>query len=58
MTEPKKYNPTELEEKWYAYWLAHNYFHSTPDERTPYTLFDFYSYYLVAQVQLDFMLQR
>ena len=38
MTEPKKYNPTELEEKWYAYWLAHNYFHSTPDERTPYTI--------------------
>ena len=33
-----KYNPTELEEKWYAYWLAHNYFHSTPDERTPYTI--------------------
>ena len=38
MTEPKKYNPTELEEKWYVYWLAHNYFHSTPDERTPYTI--------------------
>ena len=38
MTEPKKYNPTDLEEKWYAYWLAHNYFHSTPDERTPYTI--------------------
>ena len=36
--EPQKYNPTELEEKWYAYWLAHNYFHSTPDERTPYTI--------------------
>jgi len=33
-----KYNPTDLEEKWYAYWLAHNYFHSTPDERTPYTI--------------------
>ena len=33
-----KYNPTELEEKWYAYWLAHNYFHSIPDERTPYTI--------------------
>jgi len=33
-----KYNPTELEEKWYAYWLAHNYFHSTPDERAPYTI--------------------
>ena len=33
-----KYNPTDLEQKWYAYWLAHNYFHSTPDERTPYTI--------------------
>ena len=38
MTEPTKYNPTDLEEKWYAYWLTHNYFHSTPDERTPYTI--------------------
>jgi len=33
-----KYNPTDLEQKWYAYWLTHNYFHSTPDERTPYTI--------------------
>ncbi|MBO1884441.1 valine--tRNA ligase [Capnocytophaga sp. Marseille-Q4570] len=38
MTEPTKYNPTDLEEKWYAYWLTHNYFHSTPDDRTPYTI--------------------
>ncbi|MDO4229772.1 MAG: valine--tRNA ligase [Capnocytophaga sp.] len=38
MEIPSKYVPTQVEEKWYAYWLKHNFFHSTPDERTPYTI--------------------
>ncbi|MDR0667984.1 MAG: valine--tRNA ligase [Prevotellaceae bacterium] len=33
-----KYNPTEIEGKWYAYWMAHQLFHSEPDEREPYTI--------------------
>ena len=33
-----KYNPAEVEDKWYAYWLDHKCFHSEPDEREPYTI--------------------
>jgi len=33
-----KYNPVELEKKWYAYWMEKNYFHSVPDEREPFTI--------------------
>ena len=33
-----KYNPSQVEDKWYAYWLEHKYFHSEPDEREPYTI--------------------
>jgi len=33
-----KYNPAEVEDKWYAYWLAHRLFHSEPDDREPYTV--------------------
>ena len=33
-----KYVPGEVEDKWYAYWLKHNLFHSTPDSREPYTV--------------------
>lgn len=33
-----KYNPSPVENKWYAYWLEKNFFASTPDERTPYTI--------------------
>ncbi|QIG89440.1 valine--tRNA ligase [Chryseobacterium sp. POL2] len=33
-----KYNPQETEQKWYSYWLENNYFHSTPDDRPPYTI--------------------
>ncbi|MEZ3521372.1 MAG: valine--tRNA ligase, partial [Muribaculaceae bacterium] len=39
MTEiPQKYNPAEVEDKWYAYWLEHKLFHSEPDSREPYTV--------------------
>ncbi|MCF0176475.1 MAG: valine--tRNA ligase [Bacteroidales bacterium] len=33
-----KYNPSETEDKWYAYWLKNRFFHSEPDEREPYTI--------------------
>ena len=33
-----KYNPSEVEDKWYAYWLKNKFFHSEPDAREPYTI--------------------
>src|SRR5574344_1468014 len=33
-----KYNPSEVEDKWYAYWLNNRCFHSEPDSREPYTI--------------------
>jgi valyl-tRNA synthetase len=33
-----KYDPALTEDKWYAYWLKYNFFHSEPDEREPYTI--------------------
>lgn len=33
-----KYNPADVEEKWYAYWLKNGYFKSRPDGREPYTV--------------------
>ncbi|KAF0237887.1 MAG: valyl-tRNA, partial [Prolixibacteraceae bacterium] len=38
MEIPSKYNPAEVEDKWYKYWMENKYFHSTPDEREPYTI--------------------
>ncbi len=38
MEIPSKYNPTEVENKWYKYWMENKYFHSIPDEREPYTI--------------------
>ncbi len=32
------YNPTEVEDKWYAYWMEHKLFRSVPDAREPYTI--------------------
>lgn len=33
-----KYNPAEVEDKWYSYWMEHKLFHSTPDAREPYCI--------------------
>ena len=33
-----KYNPADVEEKWYAYWLKNGLFKSKPDDREPYTV--------------------
>ena len=38
MELPSKYNPSQVEDKWYAYWLEHKFFHSEPDGREPYTV--------------------
>ncbi len=38
MEKMTKYNPSEIETQWYNYWMEHNYFASTPDHRTPYTI--------------------
>ena len=39
MTEiTAKYNPSEVEDKWYAYWIHNRFFHSEPDSREPYTI--------------------
>jgi len=38
MEIPSKYEPQSVEDRWYDYWLKHNYFHSIPDEREPYTI--------------------
>ncbi|WP_047419323.1 valine--tRNA ligase [Cellulophaga sp. Hel_I_12] len=32
------YEPQKVEKRWYDYWMTHKYFHSTPDEREPYTI--------------------
>ncbi len=38
MEIPSKYSASSVESKWYDYWMKNNYFHSTPDEREPYTI--------------------
>ena len=38
MELPTKYNPADIEGKWYAYWMDHRLFHSEPDGREPYTI--------------------
>ena len=38
MSIPSKYDARNVESKWYDYWMKHNYFHSKPDSREPYTI--------------------
>jgi valyl-tRNA synthetase len=38
MTIPSQFDAKTIEAKWYDYWMKNNYFHSTPDHRTPYTI--------------------
>ena len=38
MSIPSKFTPKDVEQKWYHYWTANNYFRSTPDSREPYTI--------------------
>jgi valyl-tRNA synthetase len=34
----KTYNPKDIEDKWYQYWIDNQFFKSIPDEREPYTI--------------------
>ena len=38
MEIPKKFDPIQVEDKWYEYWMENDYFKSTPDERESYTI--------------------
>ena len=38
MSLPNQFDAKTIEQKWYNYWMENKYFHSTPDERTPYTI--------------------
>lgn len=38
MEIPAKYNPADIEQKWYSYWLEQKYFSSKPDNREPFTI--------------------
>jgi len=38
MQIPSKYDASQVESKWYEYWMKHNFFHSEPDDREPYTI--------------------
>lgn len=38
MEIPSKYNALSVEKKWYDYWMDNEFFHSTPDDREPYTI--------------------
>ena len=38
MQIPIKYIPNDIENKWYDYWMEHEYFYSTPNEKKPYTI--------------------
>ena len=38
MTQVGSYNAQDVEDKWYQYWMEHNYFHSEVDDREPYTI--------------------
>lgn len=38
MEIPKKYDPSSAEDRWYKHWMEKKYFHSTPDDREPFTV--------------------
>ena len=35
---PSRYDPSQVEDKWYRYWMDEEFFHSVPDSRVPYTV--------------------
>lgn len=38
MSISSNYDAKAVEDKWYGYWMKNNYFHSKPNEKTPYTI--------------------
>ncbi len=35
---PKQYDPSQVEDRWYAHWIEKGYFRSVPDDREPFTI--------------------
>ena len=35
---PSKYDPSGIEDKWYASWMNQGFFHSVPDHREPFCI--------------------
>ncbi|MEX0721864.1 MAG: valine--tRNA ligase [Balneolaceae bacterium] len=35
---PAQYDSSQVEDNWYDYWMENKFFHSTPDDREPYTI--------------------
>jgi len=38
MDIPSKYDPSQVEDKWYRYWMENGFFESRPDDREPYCI--------------------
>jgi len=38
MEIPAKYDPSQVEDKWFSYWMEKGFFKSTPDDREAYTI--------------------
>ncbi len=38
MEIPKTYDPSNVEDRWYKYWMENDFFKSVPDDREPYTI--------------------
>ena len=38
MALASKYDASAVEKKWYDYWMKHDFFHSEPNEKEPYTI--------------------
>ncbi len=38
MSIAPRYNPEQIEQKWYEHWEKRGYFHSVPDERQPFSI--------------------
>ncbi len=38
MQLPSKYDPKQVEDHWYSYWMEQGYFYSVPNDREPYTI--------------------
>jgi valyl-tRNA synthetase len=34
----KRYNPGDIEDKWYKHWMESGHFHSTPDDREAFSI--------------------
>ena len=51
-----KYNPADVEGKWYQYWLDNKLFSSKPDGREPYTIVIRTEKFVVQPILIPFSL--